>query len=101
MNARSIATVAELALKLKQAGYRRCHQSLLSKWMHGSTKPQSAARFCYYLDKALTLTDDEKAAVAKALMRSEYPLPPSKPSLHKEPRVFWSSSSISHHGKLL
>ena len=101
MEARSIATGAELALKLKQAGFRRMCQSRVSQWMHQPNRPQSVARFCYYLDKALTLTDDEKAAVAKALMRSEYPLPPSKPSLHKEPRVFWSSSSISHHGKLL
>ena len=101
MEARSIATGAELALLLKQAGFRRMCQSRVSQWMHQSSRPQSVARFCYYLDKALMLTDDEKAAVAKALMRSEYPLPPEKPRDPKDPHVFWSSSSISHHGRLL
>ena len=100
MEARSIATGAELALLLKQAGFRRMCQSRVSQWMHQPSRPQSVARFCYYLDKALSLTDEEKATVAKAVGWSEYPLPPSKPS-PKEPRVFWSSSSISHHGKLL
>jgi hypothetical protein len=80
--------------------HRRCasRPALASQWMAGSTRPWNVPRFCYYLDKALKLTDDEKAAVAAAVGRSEYPLSP-RPS--EERRVFWSSSTLAHHGKLL
>jgi len=99
MEARDIPTLAELGVRLRKAGYRGAHESAVGQWMSGASRPQSVPRLCFYLDKALTLTDDEKAAVAAAVGRSEYPLPPQPAP--KERRVFWSASSISHHGKLL
>jgi hypothetical protein len=66
--------------------------------MTGASKPKSLPRLCFYLDKALTLSKDEKAAIVSALGLSEYPAPP-QPS--EEGHVFWSASSITHVGKLL
>jgi hypothetical protein len=63
MERRGIKTIGELGLRLRRAGYRRIYQSAISQWMMGSSKPKSIPRLCFYLDKALTLTEDEKAAV--------------------------------------
>jgi hypothetical protein len=74
MAARGIETISELGLLTKWAGYRRgMHQAALSKWMSGVSRPTSIPRFCFYLDKALQLTEDEKAAVAASLGRAAYP----------------------------
>ena len=75
METRGIPTQSELALLVKRAGYRRIYQSLISQWMSGASRPKNPLRFCYYLDKALTLTPEEQERVAAALGRSEYPLP--------------------------
>jgi hypothetical protein len=100
MDARGIETLGEFALMIKRAGYGRgINQSVVSQWMAGSTRQWNIPRFCYYLDRALDLTPAEKAAVAAAEGLSEYPVPPSRPS--EERRVFWSSSTLAHHGKLL
>lgn len=75
MAARGIGTLSEFGLRLKQAGYRRCCQSVVSQWMRGHSRPQSVPKLCYYLDRALQLTEDEKQSVAAALGRAEYPVP--------------------------
>jgi hypothetical protein len=68
MAARNIPTISELALRIKHAGYGRgMYQSVLSGWFSGSSKPKNPLRFCYYLDKALTLTPEEKVRVAASL----------------------------------
>jgi hypothetical protein len=100
MERRGITTLADLGVRLRMAGYRRCYQSAVSQWMLGTSRPTSIPRLCFYLDKALTLTEDEKANVASALGLSEYPLPPSKPN-NEESHQFWSCSSLAHHGRLL
>jgi hypothetical protein len=99
MERRGIKTIGELGLRLRMAGYRRIYQSAISQWMMGASQPKSIPRLCFYLDKALTLSDDEKANIASTLGLAKYPLPP-QPS-PKEGRVFWSSSTLAHHGKLL
>ena len=76
MAARNIPTISELALRIKHAGYGRgMYQSVLSGWFAGSSKPKNPLRFCYYLDKALTLTPEEQKRIAAALGRHEYPRP--------------------------
>jgi hypothetical protein len=75
MAQRGIETQTELALRIRKAGYRRCYQSLLSGWFSGSSRPKNALRFCYYLDKALVLTREEKERVAASLDCAEYPRP--------------------------
>jgi hypothetical protein len=98
MERRGIETVSELGLRLRRAGYRHIYRSAISQWMIGASRPKSIPRLCFYLDKALTLTEDEKANIASALGLAKYPLPP-QPS--EERRLFWSASSLTHHGKLL
>ena len=71
MEARGIPTISELGLRLRMAGYRNMYQSLLSGWCSGSSRPKNPLRFCYYLDKALVLTPEEKERVAASLGLSE------------------------------
>jgi hypothetical protein len=98
MEARNIKTLAALGVRLRQAGYPRTSQSLISQWMSGSSRPASIPRLYFYLDKALALTEGEKASLASALGLAKFPSPP-QPS--KEGRLVWSSSTLAHHGRLL
>ena len=73
---RGIETQSELALRIKRAGYRRgIDHNVISQWMSGASKPINIRRFCYYLDKALTLTPEEKQSVAASVGWLKYPLP--------------------------
>jgi hypothetical protein len=74
MEARGIPTQSELALLVKRAGYRHIYQTLISQWMSGAFRPKNPLRFCYYLDKALTLTAEEQERVAASLGRQDYPV---------------------------
>ena len=85
MAARGIETIGELGVRLRKAGYRRIYQSVISQWMCGVSKPQSIPRLCFYLDNALTLTEEEKAAIAAAVGWAEYPVPRKK-KMTSEPR---------------
>ena len=88
MHARGIETFGQLGVRLKRAGYRRgLSQSVIGEWSRGASRPVSAAKLCFYLDRALQLTDDEKVAVACALGFSEFPVPDkvrgeATPTLH-------------------
>ena len=76
MESRGIETKRELALRIKHAGYgRSMYQSILSQWVAGASRPKNIPKFCHYLDIALDLSEDEKAAVARAVGRSAYPVP--------------------------
>ena len=101
MNDRDIETFGQLGVRLKRAGYRRgLSQSVIGRWSRGDSKPQSAHKLCFYLDRALTLTDDEKQSVAAALGYSEYPQPhkvggETTPTLHPHLRP------INHYNYLV
>ena len=88
MRTRDIETIGELSERLRRSGYRRgMSQSVIGQWMRGDSQPISAPKLCFYLDKALQLTDDEKVAVARALGFSEFPVPDkvrgeTAPALH-------------------
>ena len=88
MHARGIETFGQLGVRLKRAGYRRgLSRSVIGGWSRGAAKPQSATKLCFYLDRALTLTEEEKQSVAAALGFSEYPQPrtlrgETTPALH-------------------
>ncbi len=88
MAARGIETFGQLGMHLKRAGYKRgLSPNVIGQWVRGASRPVSAAKLCFYLDRALQLTDDEKVAVARALGFSEYPVPDkvrgeTAPALH-------------------
>ena len=88
MRTRDIETIGELSERLRRSGYRRgMSHGVIGQWMRGDSQPISAPKLCFYLDKALQLTPEEKAAVAAALGLSEYPQPHKvreepTPSLH-------------------
>jgi hypothetical protein len=76
MEARGIETLGQLAVLIKKAGYGRgIDGTVVSNWMSEYARPRSIPRFCYYLDKALALTEEEKNLVARSLGWLEYPLP--------------------------
>ena len=88
MRTRDIETIGELSERLRRSGYRRgMSQSVIGQWVRGASRPVSAAKLCFYLDRALQLTEEEKVAVARALGFSEYPVPDkvrgeTAPALH-------------------